>query len=167
MADVQTPKTTGKGVMGKVNATYGVAGLKLPLWGWGAIAFGGYWIWRHVFSQGGASADGASGSDGTTGIAGGGGMGSGDFGGGVNDNATNPGSIATCPPGYHQERHRCVPNRKGVLPRHHHPHKHGESKHAHPHAHAGSHVHHHEKRAPLRQLPKRKRPHGTPRRVPL
>lgn len=40
-------KAAPKGVGGKLNAEYGVGPLKLPLWGWGAVAVGGVWFYFH------------------------------------------------------------------------------------------------------------------------
>lgn len=69
-----------KGIAAKINHEVGIGPLKLPLWGWGAVALGAWWLWFHVIQP--YTAAQASASDTTDSGYGGENLGSGSGGGG-------------------------------------------------------------------------------------
>src|SRR5712691_915293 len=113
-------KRTPKGISSKINKEYGLGPVKLPLWGWGAVALGALWFYFHFIrpsqdagtDQGSGIASGALGGGGGGGVPGGGGGVPGRNRHHKHRRHHDRTPIRRCPRGYHRVGHRCDPNRK-------------------------------------------------------
>src|SRR5206468_332663 len=104
-------KRTPKGISGKINKEYGIGPVKLPLWGWGAVALGALWFYFHFIRPSQEGTDQGSGIAAGSAAPGGGG-GGGRPGGRRRHHRHHRHHdrtpIRRCPPGYHRVGHRCV-----------------------------------------------------------